>query len=325
MDTNILSYSDYSSSNLNSIKEIDNLDVNSADLKNESIKSVYNYCCKYFSYNEYSFRLSTEKQIILNNDYQDGLYLIYSYQGSFSLRKYENIIRNVEELQSTIVYNKERKDIILTLNGNQKYHFGVIRIDNRLTKYNSIFMKYKESLSKINTFNTESISTIPCLNLIDKFDNLSARIKENKSSELIVEGLILQIIGIKLEFLKEISIQNDICSGDITLKELNRIKSCATEIKNDPSFEYSISYLCEKTRLSPFKLQEGFKQLYNTTANNYVRDMRLEKAVYLFKNTDLNISQIVYSIGLTSRSYFSKIFKEKFKCSPKDYMKRKKN
>ncbi|MDX1318460.1 MAG: AraC family transcriptional regulator, partial [Xanthomarina gelatinilytica] len=39
----------------------------------------------------------------------------------------------------------------------------------------------------------------------------------------------------------------------------------------------------------------------------------------LIKNTDMNISEVVYTIGLTSRSYFSKIFKEKYNCSPKDY------
>jgi AraC-like DNA-binding protein len=36
----------------------------------------------------------------------------------------------------------------------------------------------------------------------------------------------------------------------------------------------------------------------------------------MLKNTDLNISQIVYSIGFSSRSYFSKIFKEKYDISP---------
>ena len=33
----------------------------------------------------------------------------------------------------------------------------------------------------------------------------------------------------------------------------------------------------------------------------------------------LNISEVVYSIGFTSRSYFSKIFRRKYNCSPKQY------
>jgi len=35
--------------------------------------------------------------------------------------------------------------------------------------------------------------------------------------------------------------------------------------------------------------------------------------------SDLNISQIVYSIGFTSRSYFTKIFKEKYVLAPNEY------
>ena len=38
--------------------------------------------------------------------------------------------------------------------------------------------------------------------------------------------------------------------------------------------------------------------------------------------TDLNISEVVYSIGFTSRSYFCKIFRQKYGCSPREYKKR---
>ena len=59
--------------------------------------------------------------------------------------------------------------------------------------------------------------------------------------------------------------------------------------------------------------------MHNRTVTDYIRNVRVEVAEELIKNTDLNISEIVYSIGLTSRSYFSKIFKEKYNCSPKYY------
>ncbi|MCB0387243.1 MAG: helix-turn-helix transcriptional regulator, partial [Winogradskyella sp.] len=71
--------------------------------------------------------------------------------------------------------------------------------------------------------------------------------------------------------------------------------------------------------LSPSKLQEGFKLMHGHTVTEYIREVRIKKAEELIKNTDMNISEVVYTIGLTSRSYFSKIFKEKYNCSPKDY------
>ena len=71
--------------------------------------------------------------------------------------------------------------------------------------------------------------------------------------------------------------------------------------------------------MSPAKLQEGFKLLHNRTVSDFIRNVRVETAEHLIKTTDLNISEIVYTVGLTSRSYFSKIFKQKYKCSPKYY------
>ena len=47
-----------------------------------------------------------------------------------------------------------------------------------------------------------------------------------------------------------------------------------------------------------------------------VRKLALDEVIRLaeelIKTTDLNISEIVYTVGLTSRSYFCKIFKSFF-------------
>ena len=71
--------------------------------------------------------------------------------------------------------------------------------------------------------------------------------------------------------------------------------------------------------LSASKLQEGFKDMHGRTVNNFICHIRLLKAEQLLKNSDLNISEIVYSLGWSSRSYFSKIFKEKYNCTPSFY------
>ena len=51
----------------------------------------------------------------------------------------------------------------------------------------------------------------------------------------------------------------------------------------------------------------------------YIRYTRLEAARDLIRTTDLNISQIVYTIGFSSRSYFSKIFKNKYGITPSEF------
>ena len=83
----------------------------------------------------------------------------------------------------------------------------------------------------------------------------------------------------------------------------------------------SVSQLSIDYGLSQAKLQDGFKFIYKRTVTEFIRHIRLEQSRNLMKTTDLNISQIVYSIGFTSRSYFSKIFKEKFGLSPNEFKK----
>ena len=115
--------------------------------------------------------------------------------------------------------------------------------------------------------------------------------------------------------------QNDDLPSSLTSGELKTIKRQSRKILDDPSINYSLEQLSKDSGLSQAKLQEGFKFLYARTVTEYIRHVRLEAARDLMSNSDLNISQIVYSIGFTSRSYFSKIFKEKYGMTPHEFKK----
>ncbi|WP_431137979.1 helix-turn-helix domain-containing protein, partial [Psychroserpens mesophilus] len=59
---------------------------------------------------------------------------------------------------------------------------------------------------------------------------------------------------------------------------------------------------------------------YTRTVADYVRHVRLETARNLLRKTDMNISEVVYSVGFNSRSYFSNIFKKQYGLSPSDFI-----
>ena len=99
-----------------------------------------------------------------------------------------------------------------------------------------------------------------------------------------------------------------------------RIEEAVNAIKRKPEFPYTVTDLSKEYGLSPTKLQEGFKVMEGTTVTNFIRNERLILAEELIQTSDMNISEIVYSIGFTSRSYFSKIFRNKFNCTPKAYL-----
>lgn len=105
-------------------------------------------------------------------------------------------------------------------------------------------------------------------------------------------------------------------------RELQHIMELTDFIKGYPEVQHSVTSLCAKTGLSAAKLQKGFKFIHEQTVGEFIRHVRLTKAEYLLRTSEMNISEVVYSIGFTSRSYFCKIFKAKYGCSPKRYKNR---
>ncbi|MBU2927416.1 helix-turn-helix domain-containing protein [Winogradskyella psychrotolerans] len=136
---------------------------------------------------------------------------------------------------------------------------------------------------------------------------------------LLIQGLVNFILAMEIEqhSLDIKSAQNP--TGSLTGFELKQVKELSDYINNFPETNLSVIELAAKISISPAKVQEGFKLMHGKTLNNYIRFVRVQKSEELIKNTDLNISEIVYSLGFSSRSYFSKIFKEQYKCSPIEY------
>ncbi|MFV0326070.1 MAG: helix-turn-helix domain-containing protein [Bacteroides xylanisolvens] len=50
-----------------------------------------------------------------------------------------------------------------------------------------------------------------------------------------------------------------------------------------------------------------------------MRNMRLEKATYLLKHSELNVNEVVFETGFVNNSHFSKIFKLKYSSTPSEY------
>jgi len=77
--------------------------------------------------------------------------------------------------------------------------------------------------------------------------------------------------------------------------------------------------LAKQVGLNQNTLQLGFQKLYKTSVNEYIRTHKIEKAKELIETSDLNITEITYKVGINSRSYFSKLFKERYGITPKQY------
>jgi AraC-like DNA-binding protein len=153
------------------------------------------------------------------------------------------------------------------------------------------------------------------LKLADFFREILSFRQNHFVSNIFLEGQTYKILSQQiLEYEREIDIQSSF--QGLRQKEINLIKEAASIIENELSESPSIGNLVSRTGLNANKLQFGFKMLYGFTINRYIRKKRLETAKNLLENTDYNISETASKVGITSVSYFSKIFKEEYQVKP---------
>ncbi len=62
-----------------------------------------------------------------------------------------------------------------------------------------------------------------------------------------------------------------------------------------------------------------FSSFLGVTPNNFIINMKLEKAKYLLSVTDLNIAEVAYQCGFLDNVYFSYVFKKKEGITPREY------
>lgn len=83
--------------------------------------------------------------------------------------------------------------------------------------------------------------------------------------------------------------------------------------------DFSVETLSDEIAMSSTHLYRKLKSITKLSANEIIKKYRLKKASILLKNKEGNISQIMYDVGFSNLSYFSKCFKTEFGVSPKDF------
>jgi|AntDeeMinimDraft_4_1070355.scaffolds.fasta_scaffold04875_3 AraC-like DNA-binding protein len=78
----------------------------------------------------------------------------------------------------------------------------------------------------------------------------------------------------------------------------------------------TVEELAREVGVNTNKLQDGFKYLYDKSVNQYLNDYRMDLAIEYLTETEMNITEICEEIGIASRSYFSKKFKERYNIKP---------
>jgi YesN/AraC family two-component response regulator len=100
-------------------------------------------------------------------------------------------------------------------------------------------------------------------------------------------------------------------------KFLSKVNAIIEQNVSDSTF--NIENLGESLNISSVQLRRKLKALTNQTSVEYLRNYRLEKAATMLKNKEGNVSEVAYSVGFESISYFSKTFQVHFGVKPSDW------
>ena len=119
----------------------------------------------------------------------------------------------------------------------------------------------------------------------------------------------------------------DACAGYEYLKALisgmeNRIDGrIAGYIESNLTGDLSVNAICRVFHLSRNEIYSIFREYFNSSVADFVRERRLGKARDLLESSELPIVKIAELAGLADYNYFSKQFKAAFGVSPSRYRK----
>jgi YesN/AraC family two-component response regulator len=84
--------------------------------------------------------------------------------------------------------------------------------------------------------------------------------------------------------------------------------------------DLGVEFLCNHLFISRTKLYQKIKSLSNQSVGEFVRTVRLKKAIHIMTHEDVTISEVAERIGLPNVSNFSRFFKKKQGKSPLQFI-----
>jgi len=104
-------------------------------------------------------------------------------------------------------------------------------------------------------------------------------------------------------------------SSDVT----NKMKIILNYIKENYMENISIKDMCSISNFSEYHFMRFFKKYIGMTCIEYINTYRLEIASKLLDTTNNSIMDICFEVGFNNVSYFNKLFKSKYKLTPRDF------
>lgn len=274
---------------------------------------------------EYSCSFKEDLCIHFSVNNTHPLKFIYCSEGKIK-HKFEekDLFHMIDQFQNVIVASTAKNGHILVFPKNKKIHLNSLEISRKdfKNKIDCDLNHVDVNLRKLfNDFNAKklfyyhgnySISMADCIN------NIQRSKLHGFTRRLFLEGKSNEILSIQIQDFED-DRKSEPKRQILRKSDMEKIQKAAVTLKQNLSAPLTIAELAKQVGTNPNKLQEGFRYIFGLTVNNYLNKLRLEYARDQLMIGELNISEISNNIGISNKSYFSRLFKATYQLNPKEF------
>ena len=133
-----------------------------------------------------------------------------------------------------------------------------------------------------------------------------------------IENLIHIRSQLQLNIKREITLQPDKTSvSKIDRGFLRDLQAVIKKNLSDP--EFNVEELCKKLYMGNTTLYRKIQALCGQTPTEFIRSCRLKRAAQLLESGFGSVTEVAFEVGFSSRTYFTKCFKQRFHQLPSEY------
>lgn len=170
----------------------------------------------------------------------------------------------------------------------------------------------KNSSGQVSFLHFKVADVLPVQNLVENLIWMLLHRQPNKRSmNQTTMGLLFLHL---LNFTDKVSIGQDHLEQELTFTVLSYIE--------EHYRDGELSALAASLNYDLYWLSRLIKNTTGRTYTELLQEKRLSQAAWLLNTTTLSITDIGLDVGYSNFSYFYKIFRQKFGCSPKEYRKK---
>lgn len=134
-----------------------------------------------------------------------------------------------------------------------------------------------------------------------------------------VQSLIKKQQNLQKYFYNEITHQQNTLNISAEYKDF--LESCIAAVeRNLDKDDFNIQVLAQDMGMSHSKLYKKIKAISGQSASSFIRYIRLRKAAELFINSDYNINETAFYVGIKDIKYFREQFTRIFGVKPSVYI-----